>query len=983
MKTLITLLLGLTVTVATAQTVSTVAGMAGVVGSNDGPAASSSFNNPHGVACDRQGNIYVANRYGHTIRKITPAGVVSTFAGSGSPGANDGIGTAASFNEPWAVACDTIGNIYVADTKNYKIRKITAAGVVSTVAGSGVFGVTNGPAAVAQFGFPAGIAVTKTGSVIYVADRMTHTIRKITGGNVTTLAGVVYSPGDVDGAGITAKFDHPYSITLDLLNNVLVADEFNNKIRKVTPAGVVSTFAGDGSMGSMNGPALAASFNAPWGVCVNASGEVFVGDGNNFTIRKIVSGNVTTYAGQDGVAGSQNGAALSSTFNGVSSLWYSVYDNAIYLCDPFSQLVRKVTSQAPQSLTLTTSSGGVSFCSGSPVTLVASPSNLSNYVFKEGSVTLGSSATGVLTLTSLSTGLHNITCSATNSQGATINSNTLNVTITQGLAVSILTQGSTTLCNGDTVKLSSSTAGTYLWSNGATTPSINVTGAGVFSLTVTNAQGCTGQASPVSVTMLQSPNATITPENTAPVCQGDSLQLTAGNATSFLWSNGSTAQVTYATAPGNYTVIVTNGAGCSAISLPQPVTFHPATNSSITPAGTVYIVQGGNATLTANNGNGYEWSTGATTQSITVTQPGTYLVTVTDQNGCPSTTASALVSLINASNMVSASGPTTFCEGDSVVLTSVFNTGNQWFKNGALIAGATQKKYTAKQSGFYMVRYTPASGAPLYSDSTEVELKTVPNSVNAISDSTCIGTTAELSVLPQSGITYKWYAAASGGSVLGTGLSFTTPVLLQTKSFYVELVNSFGCTGPTRFEVVASVLPQPSAMFTNSAPALSGGGYAVAFTNASQSGSVYFWDFGDTGSPDNNSSEPNPTHTFSQPGDYGVTLITTNDYGCSDTLSKIVSVVLNNNIFIPTGFTPNNDGNNDLFRVRGNNIRSSEMHIYNQWGERIWFSAKETLGWDGTINGSTVQNGTYAYVIEVTFDNGSKEKFRGNISVIR
>lgn len=164
--------------------------------------------------------------------------IVSTFAGSGSPGANDGTGTAASFNEPWAVACDTLGNIYVADTKNYKDRKITTAGVVTTVAGTGAFGVTNGPVSVAQFGFPTGIAVNKTGTTIIVSDRMTHTIRKIAGGNVTTLAGVVYSQGDVDGPGVTAKFDHPYSIAMDAVGNIIVADEYNNKIRKVTPAGV-------------------------------------------------------------------------------------------------------------------------------------------------------------------------------------------------------------------------------------------------------------------------------------------------------------------------------------------------------------------------------------------------------------------------------------------------------------------------------------------------------------------------------------------------------------------------------------------------------------------------------------------------------------------------------------------------------------------------------------------------------------------------
>lgn len=157
----------------------------------------------------------------------------------------------------------------------------------------------------------------------------------------------------------------------------------------------------------------------------------------------------------------------------------------------------------------------------------------------------------------------------------------------------------------------------------------------------------------------------------------------------------------------------------------------------------------------------------------------------------------------------------------------------------------------------------------------------------------------------------------------------------------------------------------------------------MAFTNLSQQGAIYYWDFGDQGVPDNNSSDPNPTHVYNSPGDYLITLIVTSTNGCTDTLQKVLSVVLENNLFIPTGFTPNNDGNNDIFRVRGNNIRTSEIAIYNQWGQRIWYSPKETIGWDGSLNGSIAPNGTYAYVIEVTFDNGSKEMFRGNISVIR
>ncbi|MBK8416952.1 MAG: gliding motility-associated C-terminal domain-containing protein [Bacteroidetes bacterium] len=175
----------------------------------------------------------------------------------------------------------------------------------------------------------------------------------------------------------------------------------------------------------------------------------------------------------------------------------------------------------------------------------------------------------------------------------------------------------------------------------------------------------------------------------------------------------------------------------------------------------------------------------------------------------------------------------------------------------------------------------------------------------------------------------------------------------------------------------------PEANFTATNPVPVNGGFEVQFTNAASSASSYYWDFGDPSSNDNNSSDPDPMHLYAQPGDYTVTLITGSAEGCTDTISKILTVVLNNHLFVPTGFTPNNDGNNDIFRVRGNNISHSEMHIYNQWGQQIWFSLKETTGWDGKMNGETVPNGTYAYMIRVTFDNGTTELLRGNISVIR
>ena len=238
-----------------AQTVSRYAGTAGISGSTDGPALSAKFNSPHGICVDKSGNVFVADRYNNKIRKITLTGVVSTLAGSGVNGSNDGTGATATFNEPWAITCDTNGNLYVADTKSYKIRKIVSAtGVVTTIAGTGVSGTTNGAVNVAQFSYPTGIAVTKDGSIIYVAERMAQVIRKIQSGMVSTFAGTVYISGNTDGTGTAAKFDHPYSLCLDNSSNVIVADEWNNKIRKITPLQVVSTLAGTGTAGSCRSP---------------------------------------------------------------------------------------------------------------------------------------------------------------------------------------------------------------------------------------------------------------------------------------------------------------------------------------------------------------------------------------------------------------------------------------------------------------------------------------------------------------------------------------------------------------------------------------------------------------------------------------------------------------------------------------------------------------------------------------------------------
>lgn len=278
-----------------------------VAGAADGTGGAARFNQPSGIATDRAGNVYVADGHNNTIRKITPAGVVTTLAGkAGNTGSTDGIGSAARFEYPTGIATDSAGNVYVTDYGNYTIRKITSAGVTTTLAGTaGARGSTDGTGPSARFAGPLDVAVDGAGN-LYVTDAYdSHTIRKITpAGVVTTFAGKAFTAGSNDGAGAAARFDFPRGIAIDSAGNVYVADCANHTIRKITPAGVVSTFAGSASLeGNTDGAGAAARFTFPVDVAVDGAGNVYVTD-ENHTIRKITRGGVvSTVVGVPGQKG--------------------------------------------------------------------------------------------------------------------------------------------------------------------------------------------------------------------------------------------------------------------------------------------------------------------------------------------------------------------------------------------------------------------------------------------------------------------------------------------------------------------------------------------------------------------------------------------------------------------------------------------------------------------------------------------------------
>jgi len=325
--------------------VTTLAGQVGVSGSTDGNGLKALFRLPGGVAVDSERNVYVADTANNTIRKITRDGVVSTLAGRpGSGGADDGSGPNARFLGPFGIAVDKTGNVYVADTGNNTIRKITRDGVVSTLAGlAGHPGDTDGIGSNAQFRNPWGVAVDNEGNV-YVADTSNDTIRKVTpAGVVSTLAGLAGNSGSTDGIGGTARFNNPYAVTVDSAGYVYVADTANNTIRRVSPNGVVSTFAGlAGCLGSGDGSGINAQFWNPQGIAVGRDGDIYVADTDNFTIRKITRSRVvSTLAGQAGApAGSANGTGYGVRFSSPDDVAVDSEGN-VYIVDTNNDTIRK------------------------------------------------------------------------------------------------------------------------------------------------------------------------------------------------------------------------------------------------------------------------------------------------------------------------------------------------------------------------------------------------------------------------------------------------------------------------------------------------------------------------------------------------------------------------------------------------------------------------------------------------------------------
>lgn len=336
----------------------TLAGLAGTSGSADGTNDEARFYFPAGVAVDNSGSLYVSDILNHTIRKITPVStkwVVTTIAGqAGTPGSDDGTNGSALFDRPNGVAVDKAGNLFVADHYNHTIRKLTPRGtnwIVTTIAGlAGVSGTANGANADARFWSPTGIAVS-TNEHLYVTDTANSTVREIvpSGTNwvVSTIAGVALNPGFLDGTNGGAQFDYPYGITINNAGHLFVVDWGNNAIREVFGIGpdwVVRTIAGtSGLLGSADGQGSLATFNLPNSIVVDQAGALYVTDQSNDTIRKVVGSGtnwtVSTVGGRAVQAGNTDGLGSDARFNDPWGIAVGVAGQ-LYVTDYGNQTIR-------------------------------------------------------------------------------------------------------------------------------------------------------------------------------------------------------------------------------------------------------------------------------------------------------------------------------------------------------------------------------------------------------------------------------------------------------------------------------------------------------------------------------------------------------------------------------------------------------------------------------------------------------------------
>ncbi len=631
-----------------AQIIITVCGN-GIAGySGDGGQASvAEFNEPCDVIFDPSGNLYIADWIGNRVRKVNTAGVITTIAGTGAAtySGDGGPATAAEIQRPQKVILDAIGNIYILDTYNSRVRKINTAGIITTIAGNGsAFTSGDGGQATAAGIFqPTGLAFDASGNM-FIAEYLGNRIRKVnTLGIISTIAGNGTAAYSGDGGPATAaELNKPISLIFDTSWNLYVTDYQNNRIRKINTAGIITTIAGNGIAGHSGdgGQATAASINNPIYLEMDNAGNIFFSDLLNNRIAKInTAGIISTIAG-NGTAGfsGDGGPATLAELNGPCGIGFDNSGN-LFIADWLNNRIRKLTNVgAPGTLVV----NSPTICAGATATLTAS--GASTYTW---SVNAGNATTASVVVSPTVTTTYTVT-----GEVGTFGSQMVVATVSVVPNIPVSINGDTVICTGQTTTLTANGATNYIWSanaGGVTTASVvlNPTVTTIYSV-VGETGTCIGQAI-ATVSVIPNPSISVT-GNTF-ICLGSSTTLTACGANNYIWNTGAlTASIVLS--PTTTTIYSVVGEIGSCISQTVATINVMPSSPTVTISGSNTICMGQDITLTANGASAYIWNTGATTSSVVLTPTVTTTYTVTGGLGTCSSQAVADVTVNNPFDFV-------------------------------------------------------------------------------------------------------------------------------------------------------------------------------------------------------------------------------------------------------------------------------------------------------------------------------------------
>jgi DNA-binding beta-propeller fold protein YncE len=827
-----------TVTVNLGTTFTTLAGLSGSSGAVDATGAAARFAGPTSIVVDVAGNFYIADQSNSVIRKMTPLGVVTTIAGlAGARGNVDGVGTAARFNSPAGVAVDALGNVYVADTFNHTIRVINPSGVVSTLAGSsGSSGAVDGTGAVVRLSLPTGVAVDAAGTV-YIADSGNHAIRRLSNtGAVSTFAGTLGTAGYFDtSVGLLARFNSPNSIVLDGSGNLYVADAQNNAIRKITPSGAVTTVAGNlvGVSGSTDANGSAAFFNRPSGIALDSSGNLYVADTNNNTVRRISTfGDVTTLAGQAPLSGAVDGSGSAARFNRPFGIAVDASGN-VYVADTGNATIRRtgsatgpviITNPADTAAAPGNDASFTVVAGGSPTPTIyqwqRKPVGSSDFVNLGADATYTGVTTATLTVHALTSAMNGDQFRAVAANGVTpaavSNAATLSIGVLPVFTSVAATSFRAGEANSFTITTTSPSAVTYSATGLPSWAGINPA-TGAITGTPPDQSG-----SPFSITIranngvvaTQTFILTILPPNIPPSFASQPANVTSdpGQGATFSVTANGTAPFTYqwrrngiaisgatnsslviagvqAVNAGVYSVAVTNVVG-TAVSTGGTLTVNVAPTVASQPRSQVAVV-GGTASfsVTATGGSGYiyQWrkngvaiaganSATYTLGNVIAADAGNYDVVITNGVGSAySSVAQLTVATGSTIPVITAQPAGRAVLAGSAVTLSVAATGApapayQWRKNGTPISGAVGSSYLlgaaqASDSASYDVVVSNTAGTV---NSSAAALRVFPRSFAGVYFGSFSGNAGSFAI---------WVRDDNTGVFLGYLPGFTAPVM--------------------------------------------------------------------------------------------------------------------------------------------------------------------------------------------------------------